>query len=326
MTQEYRVLVLWDHLTDEKKTMLEAVAPSCMFTYAHRDTVEKETVQNAHIILGNPSGDKVKGSVNLKYLQLSSAGAESYVAEGILKDDVLLCNGTGTYGIPISEYMVGAVFALFKNFTIYRDQQREAKWLRVKKYDNKPVFGSTVLVVGAGDIGGSFLSRMKALGCITIGIRRTIGEKPSYVDEQYTNDEMDTVLPRADIVALALPQTPQTIGMFDARRLALLKDDAVLINVGRGTAINTDALCDELEKGRIRGAALDVTDPEPLPASHRLWHFENVFITPHCSAANSLLAQQKSFETCYENFKAFIEGREPLSPVDRKTGYRISKK
>ncbi len=321
-----KILVLWEHLTDERKAMLQSVAPEAEYTFASRDSVDMQTVQGAHIILGNPPYDKVTGSLNLKYLQLNSAGAERYLNEGILRPEVLLCSGTGTYGIPISEYMVGAVFAMFKNFMLYRDQQKQATWQRIRNYTNKPVYGSTAMVVGAGDIGSNFLMRMKALGCRTIGIRRTAGEKPEYVDEQYTTDEMDDVLPRADIVALALPHTPETAGLFDARRLSLLKDDAVLINVGRGTAIVTQALCDELSKGRIRGAVLDVVNPEPLPADHPLWKFDNVFITPHACATNSELTQQKSFEVCYENFKAYIEGREPMSLIDRATGYRVSRK
>ncbi len=320
-----KILVLWDHLTAERKAMLQSVAPEAEYIYANRESVDKDTVQSAQIILGNPSSDKIMASSNLRYLQLSSAGAENYLKPGILKEDVLLCSGTGTYGIPISEYMVGAVFAMFKNFMLYRDQQKQEVWQRIRNYANKAVYGSTALVVGAGDIGSNFLMRMKALGCTTIGIRRTAGEKPDYVDEQYTTDELDDVLPRADIVALSLPHTPETTGMFDARRLSLLKEDAVLINVGRGTAIVTQALCDELSKGRIRGAVLDVTDPEPLPKDHPLWKFDNVFITPHSCAVNSALAQQKSFEVCYENFKAYIEGREPMSRIDKSTGYRVSR-
>jgi phosphoglycerate dehydrogenase-like enzyme len=325
MTQTYRILVLLDHMTDEKKRLLEATAPGSSFVYAAANDVSGEAVQSAQIILGNPSHKKVAGSANLRYLQLTSAGAEEYLAPGVLHDDVLLCNGTGTYGVAISEYMVGAVFALFKNFTIYRDRQKQSLWKRERERSNKPVFGATALVVGAGDIGGSFLSRMKSLGCRTIGVRRTVGEKPAFIDEQYTIDELDEHLSRADIVGLALPHTPQTTGLIDARRLAMLKDDAVIINVGRGTAIVTDDLCNELAKGRIRGAVLDVTDPEPLPADHRLWGFENVLITPHSSGAGSPLAREKNFEIVYENFKAYMEGRPAISPVDRQTGYRVSR-
>ncbi len=321
-----KILVLWENMTQERKTMLQSVAPEAEYIYADPKEVDKDTVQAAEVILGIPPVEFVKGSVNLKYLQLSWAGAEVYLKEGVLRDEVLLCSGTGTYGIPISEYMVGAVVAMFKNFPLYRDQQKQAVWQRIREYTNKPVYGSTVLSVGAGDIGGNFLMRMKAMGCYTIGIRRTAGEKPEYVDEQYTTEEMDDVLPRADVVALSLPQTPQTIGLFDAHRLALMKEDSVLINIGRGSAVDTQALCDELQRGRIRGAVLDVTDPEPLPKDHPLWKYDNVFITPHCCAAGSTITQQKSFEVCYQNYKAFIEGRDPMSRIDRSTGYRVSRK
>ncbi len=326
MTKDWNILILLDHLNDEKKRLLEEVAPQSCFVYSKRNDADREAVQNAQIIIGNPPGEKVAGSPNLQFLQLTSAGSESYVGEGVLRDNVILCNGTGTYGIPISEYMVGAVFSLFKNFPLYRDQQKQGNWKVIRAIINKPVFGSTAMAVGAGDIGGSFLLRMKALGCTTIGVRRTMGQKPDYMDEQFAIGQLDGVLPRADIVALALPKTPLTIGLFNARRLSLMKEDSILINVGRGTAVDTEALCDELEKGRIRGAALDVTDPEPLPEGHRLWKYENVMITPHTSATNSPLTWQKSFELCYENFKAFVEGKPLRSVVDRKTGYKVSGK
>ncbi len=320
------VLVLWDNMTEQRKTVLESVSPEAEYTYSDTKQVDRETVQAAQVILGIPPVEYVRDSPNLKYLQLSWAGAEVYLQEGVLRDDVLLCSGTGTYGMPISEYMVGAVIAMFKNFPIYRDQQKQGLWQRTRLYTNKPIYGATVMSVGTGDIGGTFLKHMKELGCRTIGIRRTAGEKPEYVDEMYTTEEMDDVLPRADVVALSMPQTPQTIGMFDKRRLGLMKEDSVLINIGRGSAIVTQALCDELSLGRIRGAVLDVTDPEPLPKDHPLWKFDNVLITPHCCAGGSTLTQQKSFEVCYENFKAFVEGRDPMSRVDRSTGYRISRR
>jgi phosphoglycerate dehydrogenase-like enzyme len=325
MSQPLNILVLLDRLSDEKKRQLTDTAPGAHFTFAHRDDITQEQVQSADVILGNPSSDKVRGSKNLKYLQLTSAGAERYLAPGTLREDVLLCNGTGTYGIPISEFMVGAVFALFKNLMLYRDLQSRSEWKRIRNLSNKPVYGSTVVAVGAGDIGGSFLSRMKDLGCTTIGVRRTPGDKPDFMDEQYTDDALDSVLPRADIVGLAMPETPQTIGMFDARRLALIKDDAVIVNVGRGSAIVTDALLAELKKGRLRGAVLDVTDPEPLPKDHPLWTLDNVLITPHTSSSGSPLMEEKSFEIVFANFAAFMHGRPPLTPVDRSTGYRVSR-
>ena len=324
--EKLKVLVLWENLTAQKRERLESVAPEAEYIYADAKQVDKQTVQAAQVILGIPPVEFVKGSENLKYLQLSWAGAEVYLKEGVLQDDVLLCSGTGTYGIPISEYMVGAVLVMFKNFALYRDQQKTSVWERIKQYTNKPVYGSTVVSVGAGDIGGNFLMRMKAMGCHTIGIRRTAGEKPDYVDEQYTAKQMDDVLPRADVVALSLPQTPETIGLFGASRLALLKEDSVLINIGRGSAVDTNALCDVLSKGHIRGAVLDVTDPEPLPANHPLFKYDNVLITPHCCAAGSAITIERSFEVCYENFKAFVQGRDPMSRVDRSTGYRASRK
>lgn len=145
------------------------------------------------------------------------------------------------------------------------------------------VWGSATLVVGLGDIGGEYAKRMKALGSYTIGVRRTPGEKPEYLDEIYTTDSLDELLPRADFVALSLPNSPSTYHIMDERRLGLMKPGAYLLNVGRGSAIDGDALCRALKEGRLGGCRVDVTDPEPLPGDHPLWDAPRMVITPHIS-------------------------------------------
>ncbi|WP_243122430.1 D-2-hydroxyacid dehydrogenase [Clostridium sp. KNHs216] len=184
----------------------------------------------------------------------------------------------GAYGLAVSEHMLAMLLEIIKRLHTYRDAQKLHVWKGQGKV--KSIHGSTVLVLGMGDIGGEFAQKVKALGAYVIGLRRTVAEKPEYADEMHLTAELDSLLPRADIVALCLPATKETDHLFSRERLALLKEGAILLNVGRGTLIDTEALCDTLESGRLFGAGLDVTDPEPLPEGHRLWDIPNAVLLP----------------------------------------------
>jgi phosphoglycerate dehydrogenase-like enzyme len=306
---------------DEKhKKILEEKAPAANFTYARQGSLTAEMVQNANVIIGNPPIDLVKGSNNLEWLQLNSAGVGDYIKEGVLREGTILTNASGAYGLAISEYMLGVLLELYKNLHLYRDNQAESKWQYVGQV--KAIYNSTALVVGLGDIGGEFAKRLKALGAYTIGIRRKDTDKPDYLDELHLMEDLDALLPKADIVALSLPATPLTNKIINKKTLSLMKKDAVLINVGRGTAIDTDALCDALESGHLLGAALDVTDPEPLPADHRLWKIKNAVITPHVSGGYSLEeTRNRIVNISAENLEAFLNGMKMRNLVDFSAGY-----
>jgi len=304
----------------EHKKLLEEKAPLECFTYSTFETVDLAQVQEANIIIGNPPIEMVKGSKKLNWLQLSSAGIGEYTKAKVLPDGVVLTNASGAYGLAISEYMLGVLLELYKNLHFYRDNQMESNW--EYKGSVKSIYNSTVLVVGAGDIGSEFAKRVKALGAYTIGIRRKDSDKPSYLDELHFMDKIQELLPRADIVALSLPGTSITNRIINKETLQLMKQDSVLINVGRGTAIDTEALCDALENGKLLGAALDVTDPEPLPKEHRLWKIKNAIITPHVSGGNSLQeTQERIIRISADNLEAFIEGRRLQNVVDCLAGY-----
>jgi phosphoglycerate dehydrogenase-like enzyme len=180
-------------------------------------------------------------------------------------------------------------------------------------------------VVGLGDIGGEYAKRMKALGSYVIGVRRKAGEKPDYLDELYTSEKLDELLPRADFVALALPNTPDTIHIMGEERLRTMKKHAFLINVGRGNAIDSDALNRVLREGHLGGCAVDVTEPEPLPPEHPLWDAPGMIITPHIAGKFNL---PETFERIIRiagtNMEKFLAGKrdEMTSLVDRGTGYR----
>ena len=184
--------------------------------------------------------------------------------------------------------------------------------------------GQPILHWGLRILSGEYAKRMKALGAYVIGVRRADTNKPDFVDELYLTEKLDELIPRADIIALALPNTPSTVKILNAERLANIKDGAFIINVGRGNAIDTEAICDCALSGKLGGAALDVTDPEPLPSDHRMWGIENILITPHVSG---FFHMRETYENMVgimiENMRRFVSGdMELVNIIDKTTGYR----
>lgn len=287
--------------------------------------VTDEELGDMDIIIGNISEERLKYAKKLKWIQLNSAGVEPYIKEGVLPKGALLTNSTGAYGLAISEHMIGMLLSLFKKLNLYRDNQNQGLW---KDEGNvKSIYGSTILVVGLGDIGGEFAKRVKALGAYTIGVRRVNAEKPDYLDEIHLTEDIDKLLPRVDVVALSLPGTKATYKMFSKEKFELMKDGAVLLNVGRGTTVDTDDLCSALESGKLSGCGLDVTDPEPLPSDHRLWKMKNAVITPHISGDFHLRqTHDRIVRIASDNLKRYINGEELNGVVDFTTGYMKSSK
>jgi len=317
---EINIVVLMP-MEERQISDLISVAPGANFIFASAKEISKTTLEDAHIIIGNPPVGMVKNCKKLKLLQLNSAGADMFVKEGILPDEVKLTNATGAYGLAISEYMIGVLLSIYKKLYLYRDNQNNNLWK--DEGEVRSIYGCTALIIGLGDIGGEFAKRIKALGGYTIGIRRSDTSKPEYLDELYLMDKIDKLLPRADVVALSLPGTKETYKLFSKERIARMKKDSVLLNVGRGTAIDTDALCDALEEGRLLGVALDVTDPEPLPKEHRIWSIKNAIITPHISGDYHLKeTHERIVRIAIHNLECFIKGKELKNVVDFSTGYR----
>lgn len=312
-----KVLVVVKTL-EKHRAWLEAAAPEAEFIY--KENASREDVESADVILGNVPAALLSKDDKLQWLQTNSAGVDGYI-NGCLPQHTLLTNATGAYGLAISEYMLAVWLELIKKLHTYRDVQHTSTWKDLGTVTS--VWNSTVLVLGLGDIGGEFAKRAKALGAKVIGMRRTGIDKPDYVDELIHTDKLDEYLPLADCVAITLPGTKATKGMFSAERIAKMKDGAVLINVGRGTIVDSDALCAALESGKLSGAAVDVTDPEPLPAEHPLWKQENAVITPHVSGHFHLPeTHDRIIRIMAENLAAFCAGKPLRNVVDFETGYR----
>ncbi|WP_322169542.1 D-2-hydroxyacid dehydrogenase [Acutalibacter caecimuris] len=281
----------------------------------------EEDIAWADAILGNVQPALLQKAGRLQWLQTSSAGVEWYTAPGVLPEGTVLTNATGAYGLAISEHMLGTLLMVFKKLELYRDAQRREEW--GSQGQVRTLLGATVLVLGMGDIGGDFARLCKAMGAYVIGLRRTEGEKPAGFDEQHLTPALDGLLPRADVVAVTLPGTPATRGMLDRARISRMKQGAVVLNVGRGYIIDTEALCDGLESGHLGGAGLDVTEPEPLSPGHRLWQLPTAVVTPHVSGGYHLWeTHQRIADIFARNLRRFVAGEPLENQVDFTTGYR----
>lgn len=309
-------------VNDRQKEKLLAAAKGHEVVFRLKDDVTVEDLRRADIILGNLNDPKqLSECENLKWIQLNNAGTEGYCGPGVLPEGALLANATGAYGLAISEHMIGCLFELRKKLHLYYRNQLSHSW-KSEGFVGV-VEGSTVLVIGLGDIGTTFARKMKALGCRTIGVKRRVGGKPEWVDELYGMDQLENLLPQADVVAMSLPGNPTTYHTLNRERIALLSPDAVVLNVGRGTAIDTDALSDALYAGKIAGAALDVTDPEPLPAEHPIWDAPNAIITPHISGGFALPETlEQIVELFAKNLRHELNGEPLENVVDLTTGYK----
>lgn len=319
---------------ERHRNLLQQAAPGWEFRFRGTDTlvcapqeappgqpVTQEDVDWAQVILGNVPAAMLHGSPALEWLQTNSAGVEAYIQPGVLAGDTLLTNATGAYGLAIAEHMLGMLLELFKKLELYRDAQKSGAWQSQGAV--KAVYGSTVLVLGMGDIGGEFAARCKALGAKVIGVRRSPRPCPEYADEVHLLEDLDSLLPQADVVAITLPGTDATRGLMSRERLAKMKEGAVLLNVGRGFIVDTEALCDALERGHLSGAGVDVTDPEPLPPTHRLWNIPTAVVTPHISGFYHLRETHERIVGIFlENLRHFQAGEPLRNLVDFATGYR----
>lgn len=305
----------------QQRQTLSAIAPEAEVVYTAAEAVTPDQVSQAEIILGNLPIPLLQYAKRLKWLQLNYAGSDNYAAPGVLPEGVILTNASGCYGLAISECMLAGILQLIKRLDQYQRNQAQHIWRNEGAVSS--IEGSTTLVVGFGDIGSSFAQRMHALGSTVIGIRRNVTGKPDYVSALYQMDALDRLLPLADFVSLSLPNSPQTQKIMGARRFAEMKDSAILINVGRGSAVDTDALVSALNGGQIGGAVIDVVDQEPLPAEHPLWDAPHLVLTPHVTGNYNLPETlRRIVNLSLRNLAAYLNGQPMESVVDFKTGYR----
>ncbi|AUX07978.1 D-3-phosphoglycerate dehydrogenase [Halalkaliarchaeum desulfuricum] len=239
---------------------------------------ERELLETAEIATGlQLSPEELEAAPYLELFACVYAGTGHLELDAFRERDVAVTNGSGVHGPNIAEYVIGSMIVFARDFKQAWRQQERREW---RSFPTTEVHGSTVTVVGLGAIGEAVVTRLEPFGAELLGVRYS-PEKGGPTEEVYGFDEVYEPLSRSDYVVLACPLTETTENLIDEEALRTMPTDAVLVNIARGGIVDTDALVRRLRVSGLRGAALDVTDPEPLPEDHPLWSFGNVHITPH---------------------------------------------
>ncbi len=305
---------------ETQKERIKAAAVGEDVTFAKANEVTAEMMESVDVLMGNVSPSLVAKAPKLKWLQLNSAGADSYCKPGILADETVLTNASGAYDISVSEGMVASTMAMFRKLYRYYDNQKQNLWQDEGMVQS--AYGACVVILGLGNIGLSYAKKMKAMGSYVIGVKRHGGEVPDGVDEICNMDQLESCLRRADVVVSVLPGTPETEYLMGKDQFAAMKNTAYFINVGRGNLVDSHVLWEALENGEIAGAAIDVTEAEPLPADNILWTAKNLYITPHVTGGFHITQTMEIIaDICENNLKHYLNDEPLENVVNRSLGY-----
>ncbi len=323
-TRRTPLLYLAGELSPEQAADLASLAPDVRVLAG---LTREQALEHAHEADGTDARFAtpafLERATQLAWMQAMSAGVDRYVGlEALTRNDrIVLTNLRGVHGPAIADHVFGLLLTLTRDLGFHRANQREGRWDRSGS-DLRPLAlqGRTLLVVGLGGIGDEIARRGHGFGMRVLATRRSAAAAPPYVERVGRPEDLLSMLPEADVVAIAVPLTAETEGLFDAHAFAALKPGAFLVNIARGRVVDTAALIDALDSGRLAGAGLDVTDPEPLPPDHPLWRRPNVVITPHV-ASDAELTDARAWALLRENVRRFGAGEPLLNVVDVRAGY-----
>ncbi|MFB6096247.1 MAG: D-2-hydroxyacid dehydrogenase [Haloferacaceae archaeon] len=262
---------------EEYAETLRERLPDHEVALARTPTEERDLLSRVSVATGFTVDPEMLAETDLDLFACIYAGTGHLPMDALAEHGVAVTNASGVHGPNIAEHVLGAILSFSRDFhTAFRRRERR-EW---RSFPTRELAGSTVTVVGLGAIGQAVVDRLEPFDVHTVGVRYT-PEKGGPTDEVYGFEGIHEAVADADYVAVAAPLSDATEGLFDSQVFRTMAPESVLVNVGRGPIVDTDALVSALRRNAIRGAALDVTDPEPLPADHPLWGFDNVLLTPH---------------------------------------------
>ena len=272
-------------------------------------------VGEANIIIGQPPLAKlyINEAKNIVWMQSSFAGINALIGDE-LRQDYLLTNVKGVYGELMAEYVLAYIFLFEKEILENIDYQKEKQW---KNRDAHYVQGKTVTILGTGSVGKEVARKAKAVGLKTLGYQEN-QESVECFDQVFFGNGLGECLRQADYVVGVLPKTKGTTNLLNYQTFSVMKPSAILLNIGRGNAVNEDDLLQAIQNKKIARAVLDVFNEEPLPPDSQLWSTENIYITPHMSA---YIVSDKVFEIFAENYRRFIAGEKLMYQIDFIRGY-----
>lgn len=255
----------------------------------------------------------------LQWVHSMWAGLESTLFPELVEGPVVLTNGRGVFARSLAEFAVAGMLHFAKNLSRMKAQQADKRW---ETFNIEELHGHTLGIVGYGAIGRATAERVRAFGMKILALRRhpeKCGDDP-LVDRTYPPEQLNALLAASDYILAATPLTPETRGLIGEGGFAVMRPNAVLINLGRGPVVVEEQLVRALKERRIRGAVLDVFDQEPLPARHPFWKMENVLLSPH-TADHTDTWLQEAMELFLENYRRFAASAPLLNVTDKRLGY-----
>lgn len=287
-------------------------------SYLKVENLNQEILENCEIILGNIPPKFLQKIKNLKWIHLNSAGVNSYI--DILSKDIILTNSTGAYDLALAEHALALIFALNKKIPNYIKNQQECLWQ--DEGEVQSIFNSKTLIIGLGSIGKELGKKLYFLGSHVSGIKKDLNNYPKFIEKIYSLKDLNNILPNFDIIISILPETNETINLFNIEKFKKMKKNAIFINIGRGSTVSSDDLSFALKNNFISGAGIDVTHIEPLPKTHQLWQNKNLILTPHIAGGyhlNSTLDKVKKL--AIENLKFYFLNKPLKNKINLEKGY-----
>ncbi len=254
---------------------------------------------------------------NLKWIHCTAAGVEHMFPFNWAYDGLKITNSSGVHAKKAGEFGLMSVLMLQNHIPKIVTNQKNKDF--ISTFGN-PIAGKNIVLIGTGSLGSSMAKLVAPLGANIIGVNKK-GKSVEGCSKIITIDKLDSVLPIADILYLALPETPETKNLIDKRRLDLLKSTCGIVNIGRQSALDYEVLCDKLENNDLAGAILDVFNPEPIDKNSRLWNIKNLIITPHVSSDDNGNYVKLTLELFVKNLKLFIKKKELTNQIDKELGY-----
>ena len=320
----YTPVAAWN-MPDAYVERLRRQFPEHTFVRANSDAETLARIPDADVAFGvRFTPDHLAAARQLRWIHSPAAGVGNLLFPEMVSSPVVLTNNRGNSSGTIAEHVIGVTLALLRGLPLAWRRQAERVWAQDEINAGPPMRTlreSRVLVVGLGSIGAGVARLATAFGAHVVGVRRRTGQPaPDGVAAVVGPDDLAGELPLADVVVVAAPDTSETVRLIGERELALMKDDAVLVNVSRGSLIDETALVRTLESGRLRGAALDVFEREPLVAGSPLWARQDVLVTPHVAGFHKD-HWDIVVGTFTENLRRFAAGEPLVNRVDKKAGY-----
>lgn len=303
-------------------SQLQSASPKVKIVPVTQDTVMQE-IGDADAFIGEIKPEVVRAGKNLKWVAVMSAGVERVLhlsgGDDLRDSNIVLTNNRIVQGPEIADHALAMLLTLSRGINVFLSRREQELW-QPRPYPGIELNGKTAIVIGVGGIGTQIAIRAHAFGMNVIGVDPEDRPYTPFLTKVVKPDQLDDILPSADVVFISAPHTPLSHKMMGAKEFELMKKDSYFIAVSRGGLYDMGGLVKALDSKKLAGAGVDVTDPEPLPKGHALWKFPNAIITPHI-AGRSDKDRARMVGTIEENIRRFADDRPLLNVVDKKKGY-----